>query len=801
MTVSAVNVYPSGQSVYISTRGQLGFTRHGSCENEIQLIAQAATPTRSWTLIGCSPPGDGTVYLKTRYQGRTITLDTISIDVWAAPTMPTGTPVAVSNLSAAASTTSARLTWARLDGAEKYRVAHRAGGTTGNWLNPVETTARAHTVPNLAPGTSYQFRVRAYGDGETYLAEWGAEATITASTLDTTPSKPPPPAGFTASASADTAGRVTLTWDTRAGVARYEVRYRRGSGSWTVRPNITGTGSKITHHVDGLTCGASHDFRVKAYGDGATYLAEWGDEAEDDAAPLCNPDPPGGLNASAPGKNSVSVSWTALTGADKYAVRYQQGSSGDWAEYRDDITGTSPTVSGLRCDTGYRFSVRAYGDGVTLARDWGAWSSASDEIRTSTCTTNPTGSIRASPAKIAVGHSTTITASWSGAGVEPEIVVGDTSVLGENASCPGVSGASGASGASGEAPLPTETSKTLYGCASGLSVVQLRDEAKNKTLATVTVTVLPLPIVNSHSRIGYRWFNIAWQAAPDYASFTIEWRDRRDPHATPVTPPKAWSELAVSGQSGPRALIRGKSADVRGIDYVPDTDVEIQVVGIISGQRAVSSVYRVSRGVQPPARGHHPDHTMVYIDMISASGQHAELAGWIKPQLWSAASAWADIMSTLVACEDVCSDKTRNSDEDIFSVEISADCGIGAAACVKGLPARHLGLELEGRIVGSGLRILFVPQTAPFRAHLWSDEPTLDRQVLRSGHRVFWIDRVIIHEFGHAFGLADRYPGGSHEDPNYRGIMGDQPGDKGIKPDDRAAITAIYATHTRNHGW
>ena len=26
-------------------------------------------------------------------------------------------------------------------------------------------------------------------------------------------------------------------------------------------------------------------------------------------------------------------------------------------------------------------------------------------------------------------------------------------------------------------------------------------------------------------------------------------------------------------------------------------------------------------------------------------------------------------------------------------------------------------------------------------------------------------------------------------------------GDKGIKPDDRAALWAIYGTHTRNHGW
>ena len=417
---------------------------------------------------------------------------------------------------------------------------------------------------------------------------------------------------------------------------------------------------------------------------------------------------------------------------------------------------------------------------------------------------NPTGSIRASPAKIAVGQTTTITVSWSGSNVQPEIVVVDTSVLGSNSQCSTSTTSSTDDGSSSDSGnLPNEVTKTLYGCASGLSVVQLRDEAKNKTLATVTITVLPAPVVSSSRRIGYRWFNIDWQAAPDYASFTIEWRDRRDPHATPVTPvtpPKAWSQLAASGQSGPRALISGKAADIRGIGYVPNTDIEVRVVGVVSGKRAASSAYRVARGEQPAARGHLPDHTMRYRDTISSSGEHTELAGWIKPQLWSAASAWADLVPELdlEACSTTCA---RNEDKEIFWIDISADCSIGAVACVKGLPAFNLGLELEGRIVGSGLRMVFVPETALHRAHEWTTDPTLDDEETDEGRRIYWIDRVVVHEFGHTFGLADRDTDGTHPDPNYRGIMNHLTGDKGIKDDDRAALWAIYGTHTRNHGW
>ena len=159
---------------------------------------------------------------------------------------------------------------------------------------------------------------------------------------------------------------------------------------------------------------------------------------------------------------------------------------------------------------------------------------------------------------------------------------------------------------------------------------------------------------------------------------------------------------------------------------------------------------------------------------ISSSGVNATLAGWIKPQLWSAASAWADLVPELdlEACSTTCA---RNEDKEIFWIEIDADCN-HRAACVKGLPAFNLGLELEGRIVGSGLRMVFAPDTAAYVVHEWTDDPTKDREEVGDGRLYRWIDRVVVHEFGHTFGLADRgeaLGGNPHYDPNYRGIMGD----------------------------
>ena len=90
VTVSAVNVSPSGQSVYIVTNGQLDFARHGSCHVETGPRSSTRS-ARSWSLIGCSPAGSGSVTLKTRHNGNTVVLDSITIDVSMPPT-PTPTP-------------------------------------------------------------------------------------------------------------------------------------------------------------------------------------------------------------------------------------------------------------------------------------------------------------------------------------------------------------------------------------------------------------------------------------------------------------------------------------------------------------------------------------------------------------------------------------------------------------------------------------------------------------------------------------------------------------------------------------
>ena len=65
-----------------------------------------------------------------------------------------------------------------------------------------------------------------------------------------------------------------------------------------------------------------------------------------------------------------------------------------------------------------------------------------------------------------------------------------------------------------------------------------------------------------------------------------------------------------------------------------------------------------------------------------------------------------------------------------------------------------------------------------------------------------WVGNTMVHGFGHAFGLADRYKDVIHEDDSYTGIMKAlTTGDWSISTDDIQALKDIYKTHTKGLGW
>ena len=202
----------------------------------------------------------------------------------------------------------------------------------------------------------------------------------------------------------------------------------------------------------------------------------------------------------------------------------------------------------------------------------------------------PTGWIEASPSKIVVGQTTTITAGWSNLDQDPRIVPSSTSLA---PSC---------SGATGKSIIGPQQTQVMTGCSAGTIAVTLRVTATNKILATATVKVLPKPVITSAARRAYRWFDISWSVDSDFTTINVEWRNQGDDD-------DSWSDpLPTSGDSGPRALINSSrtGAAIRGLDYETVNDVAIDVevrlvVTTANNLKTRSSPYVAIQGVSGPA--------------------------------------------------------------------------------------------------------------------------------------------------------------------------------------------------------
>ena len=169
---------------------------------------------------------------------------------------------------------------------------------------PINDPEHTQTLPNLtsriatATATATTTRLASVSGLNQYYRDIGAYSDITPgdnATTTFTPAQPPPvyapaPATLTAAASGEETAR--LPWSSVSGGSGYQVQHRRSEAgeSWTT---ATSTLTSTTYAVSGLRCGATHDFRVGAYGDGTTYNSRTGLWSQTTTTTdTCRPRPP-----------------------------------------------------------------------------------------------------------------------------------------------------------------------------------------------------------------------------------------------------------------------------------------------------------------------------------------------------------------------------------------------------------------------------------------------------------------------------------------------------------------------------
>lgn len=199
------------------------------------------------------------------------------------------------NVTAAASGSGeVTLSWDPVDGAQAYAVAEYVGG--GYRTYTTSCAATSYTVGDLSNGKEHSFLVQARVGGR-----WSAvSADLHVSATPQGPTRPEPKAE-------PGNGTVKLTWDKVPGAIKYAVT-REGT-------TVASYTESCEFEARGLANGVSYGYRVRALIDGSwtplTDSAVW--------ATPSDPEAPKAV-ASLDAEGSVNLKWSAVDGADKYAI-------------------------------------------------------------------------------------------------------------------------------------------------------------------------------------------------------------------------------------------------------------------------------------------------------------------------------------------------------------------------------------------------------------------------------------------------------------------------------------------------
>ena len=277
------------------------------------------------------------------------------------------------------------LSWDAVPGASAYEAQWRTDAADAEWTALDATTFTPTGGP--ACGTEYRFRVRAYGDGETYAAEWGPESA--AEPVITLPCNLPPefdPDSYAFSVAEDAGvgnvlGTISATDPNPDDVVSYSITVDNSGGTFAIDAS---TGAITVAAVLDHETTASYTLTVEASDgrggtDTATVTVTVSDVAEEP------PPAPTGLMVSL-ADGVFTLSWDAVPGASEYEAQWRiEGSGAEWTAL--DATTFAP-AGGPACGTEYRFRVRVYGDGETYAAVWGP-ESAVEPVETPACNLPP----------------------------------------------------------------------------------------------------------------------------------------------------------------------------------------------------------------------------------------------------------------------------------------------------------------------------------------------------------------------------------------------------------------------------
>ena len=214
-----------------------------------------------------------------------------------------------------------RLNWNKNTDASGYIIEQYGNGEWKRIARIGSGSTTTYRVENLKAGTSYQFRIRAFGF-RGMQAVYGKMVSVSGKT------NPAAVRGLKIGGTAKDALR--LNWNGVSGAEGYIIEKQEGT-SWNRIARLKG-GKTGTYRVEGLKAGTSYQFRIRAFGfDGKTpiysaYKSIGG--KTDAAAPAVTAGGMTGVKIGGRADNALRLNWDKSTGVSGYII--EQNQNGTW---------------------------------------------------------------------------------------------------------------------------------------------------------------------------------------------------------------------------------------------------------------------------------------------------------------------------------------------------------------------------------------------------------------------------------------------------------------------------------------
>ncbi|SBT52933.1 fibronectin type III domain-containing protein [Micromonospora auratinigra] len=292
---------------------------------------------------------NGTTY-EFRLRANNVSGDSAASNVASARPMPP-LPQAPSGLTASAGDGKVTLRWTASPSANVYYwIEMRPSGGTWNRLDYPVSTCCSYTVSLLTNGTTYEFRVLA----NNLSGDSGATNTASARPM---PPLPAPPTSLTATASGDTAAK--LSWQASSTGSVYYWIYYRLAGQSTWSKALYPLGTCCTFTMSLLTPGKTYDFQLRAQN-----LTGYSSASNTASVTLTITAPgiPQDVRAVPQTTSSdVRVSWNAVGTATGYTVETKACRGDSWHTVGFMITSTYATIRYAAGCYQYRVIADRYG--------------------------------------------------------------------------------------------------------------------------------------------------------------------------------------------------------------------------------------------------------------------------------------------------------------------------------------------------------------------------------------------------------------------------------------------------------